>query len=147
MKDMPYTMVHAFIPLLTREMDTIILNCPESQPKSSFITPMGEYELTPVYFEIAQAPAYCQRLVNEVLTGIDIIFGCLDIFVSSPDIRTHLKHLEILFQRLREVGLKLKESECHSLKEHIQYLGHLVSGQRIELLSKKIGKCQSNAST
>ena len=77
---------------------------------------------------MAQAPAYFQRLVNEVLSGLTFDFGYLDdILIFSPDKETHLKHLRILFERLRSADLKLKEVKCNFLKKHIQYLGHIIS--------------------
>ena len=66
-------------------------------------------------------------------------FGYLDdILIFSPDIKTHLYHIEILFQRLREAKLKLKESKCNFLKKHVQYLGHLISGEGIEPVPEKL---------
>ena len=44
---------------------------------------------------------------------------------------THLKHLRTLFKRLRSADLKLKEIKCNFLKKHIQYLGHIISGEGI----------------
>ena len=35
------------------------------------------------------------------------------------------------FQKIREVDLKLKLSKCAFFKRHLQYLGHLISGQGI----------------
>ena len=82
-----------------------------------------EFKVCP--FGLAQAPAYFQRLVNEVLRGLPFTFRYLDdILVFSPDIETHLKHVRILFQRMREADLKLKEGKCNFLKVHVQYLGH-----------------------
>ena len=52
-----------------------------------------------------------------------------DILVYSPDMEIHLKHLRILFERLRSADLKLKEVKCNFLKKHIQYLGHIISGE------------------
>ena len=64
-------------------------------------------------FGLAQAPAYFQRLVNEVLSGLTFAFGYLDdILVYSPDMETHLEHLRSLFVKLREADLKLKEVKC-----------------------------------
>ena len=71
--------------------------------------------------------AYFQRLINEVLSGFTFAFGYLDdILVFSPDMTSHLKHLRLLFERLRAADLKLKEVKCNFLKRHIQYLGHIV---------------------
>ena len=58
--------------------------------------------------------------------------------IHSPDIETHLKHIRILFQRLRKAGLKLKNSKCNYFKTHVQYLGHLVSGNGIKPLPEKL---------
>ena len=115
---------------------------PESQAKSAFVIggPHGskfEFQVCP--FGLAQAPAYFQRLVDEVLRGLSFAFGYLDdILIFSPDIKTHLYHIEILFQRLREAKLKLKESKCNFLKKHVQYLGHLISGEGIEPVPEKL---------
>ena len=92
-------------------------------------------------FGLAQAPAYFQRLVNEVLSGLNFAFGYLDdILVFSPDMETHLKHLRILFERLRSADLKLKEVKCNFLRKHIQYLGHIISGEGIAPVPEKCRK-------
>ena len=81
----------------------------ESRPKSAFVSAYGKWEFKRCPFGLAQAPAYFQRLINEVLSGLTFAFGYLDdILVFSPDMETHLKHLRILFERLRSADLKLK---------------------------------------
>ena len=93
---------------------------------------------------MAQAPAYFQRLINEVLAPFDFAFGYLDdILIYSPDVAIHLKHLEMIFQRLREADLKLKMEKCSFLKKHIQYLGHIVSGDGIKSVPEKLSSIQS----
>ena len=95
---------------------------------------------------MALALAYFQRLVNEVVSGLDFAFGYLDdILVFSPNMATDLQHLWILFERLRAGDLKLKESKCNFLKKHIQYLGHIVSGEGITPLPEKTFQHQKNA--
>ena len=90
-----------------------------------------------------QALAYYQRLVNKVLSGLTFAFGYLDnILVFSPDMESHLEHLRLLFERLRSADLKLKEVKCNFLKKHIQYLGHIVSGEGITPLSEKLESIQ-----
>ena len=86
-----------------------------------------------------QAPAYFQRLINKVLVGLDFAFGYLDnILIHSPDVPTHLVHMRQLFQRLREADLKLNREKCNFFKSHIQYLGHLISGEGIKPLPEKL---------
>ena len=74
---------------------------------------MANRNLKDAPFGLAQAPAYFQRLVNEVLSGFTFAFGYLDdILVFSPDMKSHLEHLRLLFERLRTTDLTLKEAEC-----------------------------------
>ena len=95
-------------------------------------------------FGLAQAPAYFHRLINEVLAPFDFAFGYLDdILIYSPDVATHLKHLEQIFERLREVDLKLKMKKCSFLKKHIQYLGCIVSGDGIRPVPEELNSIQN----
>ena len=111
----------------------------KARPKSAFVTPTDKYEFTRCPFRLTQAPAYFQRLINKVLAGLDFAFGYLDdILIYSPDVPTHLVHMRQLFQRLREADLKLNREKCNFFKSHIQYLGHLISGEGIKPLPEKL---------
>ena len=115
----------------------------ESRPKTAFVCSCGKWEFRRCLFGLAQAPTYFQRLVKEVLSGHTFAFGYLDdILVFSPDRESHLEHLRLLFERLRSADLKLKEVKCNFLKKHIQYLGHIVSGESITPLPEKVDSIQ-----
>ena len=104
----------------------------------------GKFEFKVCPFGLAQAPAYFQRLVDEVLRGLSFAFGYLDdILIFSPDIKTHLKHIKILFDQLRTANLKLKESKCNFLKRHVQYSGHLISEEGIEPVPEKLNSTRN----
>ena len=69
--------------------------------KMAFVSPYGKWEFKRCQFGLAQAPAYFQRLVNEVLSGLNFTFGYLDdILVFSPDMVIQLQHLRCLFDKL-----------------------------------------------
>ena len=74
----------------------------EAKPKTAFVVAgMGKYQFNRVPFGLAQVPAYFQRLINEVLTGLDFAMGYLDdIIIFSKTEEEHLRHLEIIFERL-----------------------------------------------
>ena len=115
----------------------------ESRPKTSFVSSYGKWEFKRCPFGLAQAPAYFQRLVNEVLSGFTFAFEYLDdILVFSTDMISHLEHLGLQFERLRTPDLKLKEVKCNFLKRHIQYLGHIVLGKGITPLPEKLDSIQ-----
>ena len=117
----------------------------EARPKTAFTLPanLGKWEFLRCPFGLAQAPAYFQRLINEVLAPFDFAFGYLDdILIYSPDVEIHLQHLKLIFQRLCEVDLKLKMENCSFLKKHIQYLGHIISGDGIKPVPEKLSSIQ-----
>ena len=73
----------------------------QSRPKTAFTLPanLGKWEFNRYPFGLAQAPAYFQRLINEVLAPFDFAFGYLDdILIYSLDLMTHFQHLEKIFQ-------------------------------------------------
>ena len=89
-----------------------------SKAKTAFVTPFGKYQFEAVPFGLAQAPAYFQQLISMVLQNCsDFTMAYLDdIMIFSKNESEHLKHIEIIFQKLKEAGLKLKESKCDFLK-------------------------------
>ena len=112
----------------------------ESKAKTAFITPFGKYEFNTVPFGLAQAPAYFQQLISIVLK--DCAYFAMayldDIIIFNKNEEEHLKHIEIIFKKLKETGLKLKECKCDFFKKEIHYLGHLISVDGIQPLPEKL---------
>ena len=71
-----------------------------AKPKTAFVVSgMGKFEFNRVPFGLAQAPAYFQRLINEVLTDCNFAMGYLDdIIIFSKTEEAHLQHLEEIFE-------------------------------------------------
>ena len=108
--------------------------------KTAFITPFGKYQFEVVPFGLAQAPAYFQQLISMVLQDCsEFMMAYLDdIIIFSKNECEHLKHIKIIFQKLIDAGLKLKESKCDFFKKEIHCLGHLISSEGIHPLPEKL---------
>ena len=78
----------------------------ESKAKTAFVTPFGKYEFNSVPFGLAQVPAYFQQLISMVLQDCrDFAMVYLDdIIIFSRTLEEHLKHIEIIFQKLKDAG-------------------------------------------
>ena len=111
-----------------------------SKAKTAFVTPFSKYQFEAVPFGLSQALAYFQQLISIVLQGCsDFAMTYLDdIIIFSKNEAEHLKHIEIIFQKLQEAGLKLKESKCDFFKKEIHYLGHLISDKGIYPLPERL---------
>ena len=109
-----------------------------AKPKSALVlSSLGKYQFNRVPFGLAQAPAYFQKLINDMLKGCNFAMGYLDdIIIYSRMEKEHLEHLEQIFNRLRAAGLKLEK--CSFFKKHIQYLGQLISAEGIQPLQEKL---------
>ena len=61
-----------------------------------------------------------------------------DIIILCKNEAENFKHIEIIFQKLKAAGLKLKKYKCDFFKREIHYLGNLISVDGIQPLPKKL---------
>ena len=65
-----------------------------AKPKSPFVlSSLGKYQFNRVPFGLAQAPAYFQKLINDVLKGCNFAMGYLDDIIIIS--RSEKEHLDI----------------------------------------------------
>ena len=104
---------------------------PQSQENTAFVAPQGLFEFRVMPFGLTNAPAVFQRLMGEVVRGINPESGpdfyIDDILVFSSTLKEHLAHLQLAMKRLEEVGLKLKPTKCCFACEEVEYLGHVIT--------------------
>jgi len=117
-----------------------------AKERSAFCTRRGLFQFTRMPFGLTNAPSTFCRLMHIILQDLlykqcicypdDII-----IFASTPE--QLIEHLDTVFLRLREQGLKAKPSKCVLFKSPIEFLGHLVSAEGIEPQPDKIEAIQN----
>jgi len=85
-------------------------------------------------FGLTNAPSIFQQLMHRVLQSLNPAEGpdfvsvyIDDVLVFFPTLEDHLQHLQLVIERLYEVGLKLQPSKCHFIRKEVEYLGHLVT--------------------
>ena len=107
---------------------------PQSREKTAFTTPHGLYEFLVMLFGLTNTPAVFQRLMQQVLSGLnpgdgnDFVAAYLDdILVFSRTLPEHLEHLRKVIDQLRSANLKLKPSKCKFLCSEVEYLGHVIT--------------------
>ena len=89
----------------------------KSKAKTAFFTPFGKHKFNAVPFGLAHTTAYFQQLISIVLQDCSCFAMAYldDIIIFSQNEQEHLKHIEIIFKKLKKAGLKLKESKCRFL--------------------------------
>ena len=117
----------------------------KDQHKTAFCIPNGLYEFRVMPFGLCNAPATFQRLMDLMLTGLQWS-SCLvyldDIIIMGKNFNDHLQNINLIFQRIRDAGLKLQPPKCKFFQEEVTYLGHLVSQKGISVDPTKIDKVE-----
>jgi transposase InsO family protein len=110
----------------------------EDIKKTAIITPFGLFEYTRMPFGLRNSGQTFQRLMDRVIAGLDGVFCYLDdILVASPDPDSHRRHLQQLFDRLRQYGLVLNANKCVFGHPAVEFLGHSVTGDGAAPLEDK----------
>eukprot|EP00731_Ephydatia_muelleri_P006147 Em0003g395a len=95
-----------------------------------FCTPEGLFEFTVMPFGLCNAPATFQRLMDMILAGLQWN-RCLvyldDVIIIGRTFLDHLTNLSMVFERIRQAGLKLQPSKCKLCRKEVTFLGHIVS--------------------
>jgi hypothetical protein len=118
---------------------------PDHIEKTAFATPWGNYEYVVMPFGLCNAPATYQRLMDNLLRpmiGKFVANYVDDTLVYSNSWQEHLQHLEQVFRRFRESGLRLNLTKCHFGHEEISLLGHIITKDGIRVDPDKISKVQ-----
>ncbi|KAG1924642.1 hypothetical protein F2P79_026035, partial [Pimephales promelas] len=84
---------------------------------------------------LSNSPATFQRMMELVLRGLPwhICMVYLDdILIYSGTFEEHLTHLKEVFSRIKSAGLKLNPGKCHLARDHVVFLGHVVSEKGLQ---------------
>ena len=105
-----------------------------SQEKTAFITHQGLFEFRVMPFGVMNVPAVFQRFMQRVLAGLKAECGkefvsvyLDDVIIFSETLEDHVKHLRMVYERIREASLKLNPMKCKFVCDEVDYLGHLVT--------------------
>ena len=117
---------------------------PEDRDKTAFcVGGGGLYRFLTMPFGLCNAPATFQRLMEQVLQGLQWEIAVLyidDIIVFANTVEENLERMSRVFDRLRTAGLKLKPAKCELLRRRVPFLGHIVSAQGVEVDPSKIDR-------
>ena len=110
----------------------------ESRPLTSFVSPFGQWQFKVVPMGLKTSPAIQQRLMRTVFG--EYLHDFLEVFIDDGLIQSktwdeHLRHLELVFRKLREYNLKIKRNKCHFALKTIKYCGYVLDeeGIRVEV--------------
>nr|KYP38538.1 Retrovirus-related Pol polyprotein from transposon 297 family [Cajanus cajan] len=109
--------------------------------KTAFRTHHGHYKFLVMPFGLTNAPFTFQSTMNKVFQPyirnfVAIFFD--DILIYSKSMEDHISHLTLVLDTLRTHKLFANLSKCEFCQESINYLGHVVSAQGVQVDTQKI---------
>ena len=112
---------------------------PSDIHKTDVTTPFGLFIFTRTPFGLRNSGQTFQRFIDHDTRELDFVFVYLDdLLVTSPDHKTHKKHLQILFARLAEYGIIIGPEKCQFGTTELSFLGHHVCAEGISPLPSAV---------
>jgi hypothetical protein len=116
-----------------------------SKKYTAFCTDRGFFEYNCMPFGLKNAPATYQRMMNELLKGLNDF--CLvyqdDVLVFSKTFKEHKMHIRAVLEKFREAGLTLISKKCQFGKQFVKFLGHVVSSSGTGMNPEKVSAIKS----
>ena len=115
-----------------------------AKPKTAFIAPRcnpSHWEYNYMPFGIQGGPGTFQRLMDLVLQNLEykIALAYLDdIIVYGKTPKEVIVNCDIVCERLRKAGLKLKPKKCIFFQTETAFLGHIISSEVVSCDPKKL---------
>jgi hypothetical protein len=108
----------------------------ENIEKIAFRTNHGHYEFLVMPFGLMNAPSTFQSFMNEVFHNYlrKFVLGFFDdILVYSSKWAQHMEHVKIALELLEKQQLYVKKTKCSFGQQEVQYLGHVISPEGMEV--------------
>ena len=114
----------------------------DAKPLAAFtMGPLVFWKCERMPFGLTNAPATFQRLMKSSLGELHLSWCIIyldDIILFSQTPEEHPVRLQVVFDKLKAAGLKLKPSKCELFRKQINYLWHVVGHKGVITDPKKI---------
>ena len=105
--------------------------------KAAFRTNRGLFEPLVMFFGLTNSPATFQTMMNDIFTdmiseGVVVVY-LDDILIFTKDLDEHRRITQRVLGRLAEHELYLRPEKCEFEKTRIEYLGLVISENRVEM--------------
>ena len=113
---------------------------PDSKRLCTIVLPWGKYEYQKLPMGLCNSPDIFQEKMSTLLGDLEYVRTYIDdlLITTKSDWQDHLRHLDIVFHRLREAGLKINAKKSFFGKDELEYLGYWISRKGIQPISKKV---------
>lgn len=102
-------------------------------------THKGLFQFNRLPFGVSAAPSIFQKVIDQILLNLPSVFGYLDdILIGGTSVIECQENLYSVLSRLHDHNVKLNIQKCKFLQSSVEYLGHILSSNKVEPNPKKI---------
>ncbi|XP_037814014.1 uncharacterized protein K02A2.6-like [Lucilia sericata] len=110
---------------------------PESSEIQTMSTHKGTYRVNRLSFGIKTAPSEFNRIIEQILSGLDKTMSYFDDIIIHGSTEAECKrNLILCLKRLQQHVLHLNRSKCSFFQTQIEYLGHIVRYNDVDVDDK-----------
>lgn len=106
----------------------------EGRPYTAFSTETGHYQMKRLPMGLKISPSIFSRMMSIAMSGL-VSTRCFvyldDLIIFGRDLQQHNRNLIEVFERMRQVNLKIHPGKCSFLRKEVLYLGHILSDKGI----------------
>ena len=110
--------------------------------KEEFMTYIGSFELTVMFFGMTNLPATFQAIINEILRDMineeKVVAFVDDMLIGTEIEEGHDEIVEEVLKRLEENDLYIKPEKCVWKVQKIRFLGIIIGPNGIEMEKEKV---------
>lgn len=113
----------------------------EDREKTAFSINNGKFEFTRLPFGLKNAPSIFQRALDDILRqfiGKICYVYVDDIIIFSKDEKSHIEHVNQIFETLKQAHMKIQLDKCEFFKREVEFLGFIVSMEGIKTNPRKV---------
>jgi hypothetical protein len=113
---------------------------PDASKICTIIFPWGKYFYKRLPMGIPGSPDFFQAKMLELLESLEYVQAHIDdlLCISRNSLEDHLEKLEEVLRQLRNVGLKVKAHKLTFCALEIEYVGYVLTNDRIRPQSNKV---------
>jgi hypothetical protein len=113
---------------------------PDSKRLCTIVLPWGKYEYQKLPMGLCNSPDIFQEKMSTLFADLEFIRTYIDdlLVITKSDWHDHLRHLDIVFKRLQQAGLKVNATKSFFGKEELEYLGYWITRAGIQPIAKKV---------
>jgi len=119
---------------------------PEDVHKTAFAMIYRTFVSNVMQHGNCNAPSMFQRAMNSIFheyIGIFLHAYLDDLFVYSNSVQEHQKHLGLVFKKLKEHKLYLREEKCKLFMTKVNCLGHMIDKKGLHMDTNKTAKIRN----